>query len=101
MIIIILSIFKNERIIYLPFNIPGKQMAITIPPFGIFIESKYKKDGNRPGSVLSHERIHWKQFRRMGLFSFYYNYFLAYAKYGRGRSNWMEKQAEQESKKSN
>ena len=69
-IIVILSIFKNERIIYLPFNIPGKQMAVTIPPFGIFIESKYKHEGNRPGSVLSHEKVHWRQFRRMGLLSF-------------------------------
>lgn len=92
-IICCLSIFKNERVIYLPFNIPGKQMAITIPPFGMFIESRYKKEGSLQGSVLSHERIHWAQFRRMGLFSFYYQYFLAYSKFGRGGDNWMEREA--------
>lgn len=28
---------KKEYVTYLPFDIPGKQMAATIPPFGIFI----------------------------------------------------------------
>ena len=97
--ITLLTIFKKERVFYLPFNIPGRQMAITIPPFGIFIESEYKSQGGGPGSVLSHERIHWKQFRKMGLLPFYFNYFVAYVQHGRGGKNWMERGAERESKR--
>jgi len=91
-IIILLNIFDNERVYYLPFNIPGEQMAITIPPFGMFVEPKYKNEKNKPCSVLNHERVHWKQYKRMGLFSFYFNYFKIYLKSGRIH-NWMEDEA--------
>jgi len=74
-------------------------MAITIPPFGIFIESKFKKEKELLGSVLSHERNHWRQFQRMGLEAFYFNYFVAFAKYGRGSGNWMEKETKKEFRK--
>ena len=47
LIISVLNIFKHPFIIYLPFKIPGKQMAITLPPFGIFIESELKRYDSR------------------------------------------------------
>ena len=53
---------KREQVVYLPFDLPGKQMAATIPPFGIFIEGKYKDEGDGKGSLLAHERIHWEQY---------------------------------------
>jgi len=91
--IICLNFFKYPFICYLPLNIPGKQMAITIPPFGIFIESKYKnEDFNNPCSILKHEMVHWEQYKRMGLFSFHYNYLRSYFNSGRIK-NWMEKDA--------
>ncbi len=92
-LVLVLNLNKNERVYYIPFDIPGKQMAATIPPFGIFIEEKYTSDGDGPGSVLSHERVHWnKQYKEMGLIKFYYNYASVYIKHGR-IDNWMEDEA--------
>lgn len=70
---------REEKIYYIPFDIPGSQMAATIPPFGTFIESKYKKDK----SILKHELAHWVQYERMGFANFYTTYFKEYVKYGR------------------
>ena len=72
-------LFKKDKVYYIPFNIPGSQMAATIPPFGIFIESKYKTDK----SILRHEMVHWSQYQRMGFFGFYSTYISEYKKYGR------------------
>jgi hypothetical protein len=87
-ILILLFAIRNNKIYYTPFNIPGDQMAITIPPFGTFIESKYKKD--KP--ILNHELAHWDQYKRMGFFGFYTTYILQYLKYGR-KYNPMEYEA--------
>ena len=92
LIILILNLNKNERVFYLPFDIPGTQMAATIPPFGIFIEDKFEDEGDGPGSILKHEKVHWKQYQRMGLIRFYYTYLTLYAKHGR-INNWMEEEA--------
>lgn len=70
---------RKDKVCYIPFNIPGSQMAATIPPFGIFIEDEYK--GN--ASLLNHELVHWDQYKRMGMFVFYRTYFSEYLKYGR------------------
>jgi len=79
LILLIYFSLKEDKIYYIPFDIPGSQMAATIPPFGIFIESKYKKDN----SILNHEMVHWSQYRRMGFFGFYSTYISEYKKYGR------------------
>lgn len=98
LIILILNLNKNERVFYLPFDIPGTQMAATIPPFGIFIEKKYKDESDGPGSILSHERVHWnKQYKEMGLVKFYYCYVSEYIKHGRIQ-NWMEEEVRSLSK---
>ncbi len=91
-----MSIFsiKEDKIYYIPFDIPGSQMAATIPPFGTFIESKYKKDK----SILKHELAHWVQYERMGFVGFYTTYLKEYAKYGR-KYGPMEKEARMMSKK--
>ena len=83
LLILILNINKKERVFYLPFDIPGTQMAATIPPFGIFIEEEYKSEGDVPGSILRHEKVHWNQYKRMGLIKFYYSYTSEYLKHGR------------------
>ncbi|MBE0675470.1 MAG: hypothetical protein IH591_12485 [Bacteroidales bacterium] len=91
-VLFVLNLDKEEKIYYIP-NIPGKQMAATIPPFGIFIEEKYRNEGDFPGSIISHERIHWNvQYKEMGLLKFYYNYASIYVKHGR-INNWMEEEA--------
>lgn len=100
-LIFILNLFKHPFVFYLPFNIPGTQMAATIPPFGIFIESKYKNENKKsPVSVIQHERVHWQQYERMGLFSFYYNYFKYYIIYGR-INHPMEREARKNKKINN
>jgi hypothetical protein len=76
---ILYSVTKKDKLYYIPFDIPGKQMAATVPPFGIFIESKYRKDDE----MLRHELAHWGQYKRMGLYGFYSTYFSEYKKYGR------------------
>jgi hypothetical protein len=73
------SLIKEDKIYYIPFDIPGSQMAATIPPFGIFIEKKYKGDK----SLLNHELVHWDQYNSMGVFGFYSTYLSEYVKYGR------------------
>jgi hypothetical protein len=92
LILITLTILNEIRIFYIPINIPGRQMAITIPPLGIFIEDQFKNEPNIPCSILNHEKVHWEQFRKMGLVSFYFNYFKSYFKSGR-IINWMEEEA--------
>ncbi len=76
---IIFSILKKDKLYYIPFDIPGKQMAATIPPFGIFIESKYRSNEE----MLRHELVHWAQYKRMGVYGFYSTYLSEYKKYGR------------------
>ncbi|CEN37601.1 hypothetical protein CCYN2B_40147 [Capnocytophaga cynodegmi] len=51
---------------------------MTIPPFGIFILLKHKGNVN----LLNHELIHWKQYKRMSLFVFYFRYLFEMLKYG-------------------
>jgi len=80
--VILLNINKKQHIVYLPFDIPGKQMAATIPPFGSFIEEKYKNNKE----ILCHEKAHWTQYKRMGLCTFYITYYKEYKKYN-GRFN--------------
>lgn len=92
-ILIVLLFGKKERVFYLPFDIPGSQMAATIPPFGIFIEKKYKYEGSGCGTILAHEKIHWQQYRRMGFFKYYSEYLKEYIKNGRIHKNWMEVEA--------
>lgn len=94
LLILILNINKKERVLYLPFDIQGPQMAATIPPFGIFIEEENRHKGDVPGSILWHEKVHWNQYQEMGLIKFYYTYLTLYAKHGRF-SNWMEEEARQ------
>lgn len=97
LIIIFIFLFvitKKDKIYYIPFNIPGSQMAATIPPLGTFIESKYIKNT----SILNHEMAHWEQYKRMGFISFYCTYFSEYLKYGR-KFGPMEIEARKLSKK--
>lgn len=78
-LLVLFFVFKKNKIYYIPFNIPGDQMAATIPPFGTFIESRYKNNKE----LLRHELIHWDQFNRMGFLGFYHTYISEYLKYGR------------------
>ena len=86
--------FKKNKVYYLPFNIPGKQMAITIPPFGIFIEGRLKNNDE----LLRHEKVHWSQYQRMGVITFYTTYFKEYFKYGNRFDGPMEVEARKLSK---
>lgn len=64
---------KNDKpkIIYVKKLIPPFR-AMTIPPFGIFIKEEFKGDEQ----ILQHDLIHWKQYKRMGLFMYYFRYFM-------------------------
>jgi len=92
-VLLFLITIKKNIIYYTPIDIPGTQMAATIPPFGIFIEKKYKNNK----SLLNHEMVHWDQYNRMGFFGFYSTYFSEYLKYGR-KYGPMEKEARKLSK---
>lgn len=61
---------KKPKIYYTNWIFPPFR-GMTIPPFGIFILKKHK--GNE--KILEHDLIHWKQYKRMGLFLFYFRYF--------------------------
>jgi hypothetical protein len=92
-VLLFLITIKKNIIYYTPIDIPGTQMAATIPPFGIFIEKQYKKNK----SLLNHEMVHWDQYNRMGFFGFYSTYLSEYLKYGR-KYGPMEKEARKLSK---
>ncbi len=77
-------------------SLPGKIMAVTIPPFGIYIEQKYQTEGDKPGSILAHERIHWLQYQERGFLKFYYEYLGGWIKHGRLYNN-LEKDARKRS----
>jgi len=62
---------KQPKIYYTNCILPPFR-AMTIPPFGIFIKKEYK--GNN--QILKHDLIHWKQYKRMGLFMYYFRYFV-------------------------
>lgn len=51
-------------------KLPCSYNAVTIPPFGIYIEDQHK--GNN--ALLEHELIHWKQYQSMGLLPYYGKY---------------------------
>jgi len=44
--------------------------AMTIPPFGIFIDEKQKDNK----ALLDHEMVHWKQYQELGLLKYYGKY---------------------------
>lgn len=95
--IIYLFSINNTKIYYVNY-LPCNFKGMTIPPFGIFIKKTYKNETNKPGSLIRHERIHWLQYEKLGLFSFYKTYFLEY--YNNGyKNNKLEIQARKLSKK--
>jgi hypothetical protein len=98
-VLFILNQFKFPMITYLPFDLPGNLKASTIPPFGIFIERQYmgEPQNSKWCTVLQHELEHWEQYKRMGLFSFYYNYLQVYVKSGR-IDHWMERESDKNCK---
>ncbi len=90
-------ILQKDKIHYLLFDIPGTQMAISIPPVWIFIEEKYKDEGDGNCTIIAHEKIHREQYKRMWLFWFYYNYLSEYFSNWRFNENNMEKEANDKS----
>jgi hypothetical protein len=69
---------KKEPDIHYVDSIPGNFNGITIPPIGIFIN----KDAMGNEQLLKHELIHWRQYQRMGLGRYYYDYARDYLKVG-------------------
>ncbi len=63
------SIKSGPKFITMP--LPGDRKAVTMPPFGIYIE----KDVENDEQVIKHEECHWKQYQDKGLFDFYKEYF--------------------------
>ncbi len=93
LIIASLNVIKHPFAFYLPVNIPGKQMAATIPPFGIFIENDFKNEVQDDScSIYTHEMVHWRQYKRLGLWGYYYQYLKEYL-YKDRVNHWMEKEA--------
>jgi hypothetical protein len=89
----VLNFFKHQFIFYLPFDIPGTQMAATIPPLGTFMESHLKTENlEYKCSVFKHENVHWMQYKRMGLIKFYACYLYGFILSGR-KFNAMEIEA--------
>jgi hypothetical protein len=58
-------------------RLPHPRSAMTIPPFGILI-----KEGNDTKEIRRHEACHWKQYQKLGLLPFYFNYFREHIKNG-------------------
>ncbi len=65
----------DPKIMMLP--LPGDRMAVTMPPFGIYVEPEYKNTD----AIIKHEKCHWQQYQDKGLFNFYRDYFRMKANY--------------------
>lgn len=59
---------------WLPFNFNG----LSLPPFGIFI----RKEQQHNEALKLHELVHWKQYKRYGLFLFLLKFVYHQAKDG-------------------
>jgi len=62
---------KPPKIYYVNWVLPPFR-AMTVPPFGIFVRKQFR--GNE--QILKHDLIHWKQYKRMGLFMYFFRYFV-------------------------
>lgn len=58
--------------------LPSPRRGMCIPPFGIFIKKEF--EGNE--KILNHELKHWEQWKRLGTWNFYKQYFAEYFKHG-------------------
>lgn len=78
---------KKEAPIYYVDRLTNNYNARTIPPFGIFVA----KDQANNKNLIDHERVHWEQYRRMGLFRFYLEYARQFNTYGYDLCLWKYK----------
>jgi hypothetical protein len=58
--------------------------AITWPPLGIFVRCAWWEEASfaRRVKLLKHEKVHWDQYQRYGLFGFYWKYLILSLRYG-------------------
>jgi len=61
---------KNREPKFITMPLPGDRKAVTMPPFGVYIE----KDVKDNEQVIKHEKCHWKQYQDKGLINFYKEY---------------------------
>jgi hypothetical protein len=67
-----------DVIIGLPWFVRKGYVAITLPPFGIYItEGRHYDEG-----VRAHELIHWEQYLRHGALVYYLRYGWLWLRYG-------------------
>ena len=85
----------TPKLFYIKGSKNGRFSGITIPPFGIFANKNIIGDNFNPEEQFRiHEGVHWKQFQKLGLLGFYYNYLKDYFKNGsKYRNNPMEQEA--------
>jgi len=74
--IVLVIIYLNRRSLksdpkFIKMNLPGDRKAVTMPPFGVYIEPEHKDDE----MVIKHEMCHWQQYQDRGLVDFYRDYF--------------------------
>ena len=70
--------YSTKIPVYYVDSIAANFNARTIPPIGIFIKKSQKDNID----LLNHELIHWKQFQKLGLISFYTTYIKEHIKNG-------------------
>jgi hypothetical protein len=62
-------------------SIPGPYTAITLPPFGIFLQESLIGTPNFD-AIVAHEHVHWEQAKQHGIFSYYALYLVHLIRYG-------------------
>jgi len=68
----------NKPRIYIFNKLPKNYNALVIPPFFIAIEKENKNNK----TLIKHEKIHWKQYQKLGTIGYYLSYFYQLGKYG-------------------
>jgi hypothetical protein len=69
---------EGEPDIFYVDHVPGNFNGICLPPLGIFIDQRNQANTE----LLKHEMVHWRQYQRMGLGPYYYNYLRDFIKVG-------------------
>lgn len=74
--IVLYVVFLNKKSIksdakFITMPLPGDRKAVTMPPFGVYIEKNVENNEQ----VIKHEKCHWKQYQKKGLIDYYKDYF--------------------------
>jgi len=74
----IIARFNKRPVIIYKYKLPYNYNALTLPPFGIIVQYEDRLNHR----LISHEMVHWYQYRKAGFFIYYIKYITQKIVYG-------------------